>query len=418
MWWWTAGLGAGPVYLLMQSGLAFGFGLVFTVSAVYRIRWAGLDPLQLVLVGTALEAAAFLFEVPTGVVADTFSRRLSIIVGVVLLGAAFILEGLVPWFPVILLAQVVSGLGYTFTSGATEAWLADEVGEERVGALYLRGAQAAQAAGIAGTLASVALASVQLNVPMVLGGGLVLVVATYLVVAMPERGFRPAARAERATWSALFATFTAGLGVVRRSPLLLTLMAITAFWGASSEGFDRLWEAQLLGNVGLPDPGALDPVVWFGLIRVAAMLLGIGVAELIRRAVDTADPVALARTLLLLTALLVASVIGFGLATEFVLAVAAYLTAATLRRVSSPLFAAWINQHLEPSVRATVISMRSQVDAFGQIGGGPIIGAVGSFASLRAALVVAALLLTPALPLFASALGRERAAERKDGFHA
>ena len=55
--------------------------MVFTVSGIYAVQEVGLNPLQLVLVGTALEASAFLFEVPTGVVADVYSRRLSVMSG-------------------------------------------------------------------------------------------------------------------------------------------------------------------------------------------------------------------------------------------------------------------------------------------------------------------------------------------------
>ncbi|MDP6509107.1 MAG: hypothetical protein QF719_08735 [Chloroflexota bacterium] len=62
----------------------------------------GLDPLQLVLVGTVLEATVFIFEVPTGILADVYNRRLSVIVGVALIGADFTLEGAVPRFATVL----------------------------------------------------------------------------------------------------------------------------------------------------------------------------------------------------------------------------------------------------------------------------------------------------------------------------
>src|SRR5215470_5289966 len=88
--------GAYAIYLIMEGVMALCFTTVFTVAAIYRINNAGLNPFQLVLVGTVLEASTFLFEVPTGVLADTYSRRLSIIIGVFLLGAASVFEGSVP----------------------------------------------------------------------------------------------------------------------------------------------------------------------------------------------------------------------------------------------------------------------------------------------------------------------------------
>ena len=77
-----------------------------TVASVYRIEVVGLDPLRLVLLGTALEVAVFVFEVPTGVFADTFGRR-SVIAGCVLMGSGFALEGATPKFVAVLAAQAI-----------------------------------------------------------------------------------------------------------------------------------------------------------------------------------------------------------------------------------------------------------------------------------------------------------------------
>lgn len=94
---------------------------------LYRIQVLQLDPLQLVLVGTVLEAAAFALEIPTGVVADVYSRRLSVVLGVAFLGLGALSEVWLGSFIGSLLAQVVWALGYTLMSGATEAWITDEL---------------------------------------------------------------------------------------------------------------------------------------------------------------------------------------------------------------------------------------------------------------------------------------------------
>ncbi|HET8558834.1 MAG TPA: hypothetical protein VFL58_16125, partial [Gaiellaceae bacterium] len=66
----------------LYYGLTFGLRMpTWVVMAVYLVRTLHLSPLQLVLMGTAMEGAVFLFEVPTGVVADTYSRKLSLILG-------------------------------------------------------------------------------------------------------------------------------------------------------------------------------------------------------------------------------------------------------------------------------------------------------------------------------------------------
>ena len=80
-----------PVYYLLGGGTSFLLVLAFTLSQVYHVTVVGLSPLQLVLVGTVLEATCFLFEIPTGVVADLYSRRLSVVIGLMLLGAGMLL---------------------------------------------------------------------------------------------------------------------------------------------------------------------------------------------------------------------------------------------------------------------------------------------------------------------------------------
>ena len=120
----TRRFGPYSVYLT----LAFVYGLatatIFTVNLLYEFEIAKLSPLQLVLVGTVLETSYFLCQVPTGALADLYSRRLSVILGVVIIGLGFVLEGLVPNFWVIAGSMVFYGVGATFMSGAQEAWLA------------------------------------------------------------------------------------------------------------------------------------------------------------------------------------------------------------------------------------------------------------------------------------------------------
>ena len=112
-------LDATKVYLFIEFTASAFFSMMFVTMSLYEATVAGLTPLQLVLVGTTVELSVFVFEIPTGVVADAFSRRLSIIIGYFLMGLGFLVEGLFPAFLPILLAQVIWGLGYTFTSRAT-----------------------------------------------------------------------------------------------------------------------------------------------------------------------------------------------------------------------------------------------------------------------------------------------------------
>jgi DHA3 family tetracycline resistance protein-like MFS transporter len=393
-------LNAYPVYLILEGASALFFTLVFTVNLVYQITTAGLNPLQLVLVGTVLELTVLVCEVPTGLVADVYSRRLSVIIGMFLIGTGLMLEGAIPRFATILLAQVLWGLGATFTSGATEAWIADEIGEAKAGQAYLRGAQAGQLGSFVGIGGSVLLASWQLNLPILVGGALFIALGLFLLMVMPEHGFAPTPAENHTSWQAMAQTMREGIQVVRRRPVLLTILTIGVIYGMFSEGLDRLWTAHLLNNFTLPTIGQFEPVVWFGNIDGVAILLSIGITEITRRRLDTNSHRSIAQTLFAINALLLTGVIAFGLANNFTLALACLWIISPLREMNAPLQAAWINRGLDSKIRATVLSLRSQADAFGQIAGGPVIGAIGTVFSLRIALVGAGLALLPALPLY------------------
>jgi MFS transporter, DHA3 family, tetracycline resistance protein len=236
-----------------------------------------------VLVGTMLESVAFLAEAPTGLVADVYSRRLSIIIGLFLTGAGFLLEGGVPPFAAILASQVLWGIGSTFTSGATAAWLADEVGERAAASIYLRASRVGQVGALTGTFASVALASVRLNLPIVMGSGAFIGLAVFLALLMPEDGFRPAPATERNSFQKMGYTFSAGTAIIRASPVLLTILGTIIFRGAASEAFDRLWQPHFVQDLAIPPLGQFKPIVWFGVISAAVSLLSLGATECVRR---------------------------------------------------------------------------------------------------------------------------------------
>ncbi len=385
------------LYLLLSGVQSFALTMAFTINLVYQVQQVGLNPLQLVLIGTCLELTAFLTEIPTGIVADVYSRRLSVILGFVCLGAGFIVEGAFPLFEVLLIAQVIMGVGYTFLSGAQQAWIVDEIGQARAAPAFLRSSQVAQVSGFVAIFVSVALASISLQLTIVCAGLLLLVLALLLIVVMPEQGFQRATQEDRETWSALYSTFRAGQRLIRGHRLLLLIMLATVIHGAFSEGFDRLWTAHLLQNFSLPALGNLDDVVWFGIISAFGTPFSLLATELIRRRVDVTSSRAVAMTLLVVYGVMIVSVLSFSLGGSFLMVLIGLWLTGALRQVRNPLMEVWINQHTESDVRATVLSIQGQADAFGQIAGGPAVGLIGLLSSIRIAISISALMLVPIL---------------------
>ncbi|MGI8405388.1 MAG: MFS transporter, partial [Thermomicrobiales bacterium] len=216
-----------PIYLLLVGGQSFLFALIFTVNLIYQATTVGLNPFQLVLVGTVLEATCFLFEIPTGVVADMYSRRLSILIGLALIGGGFLLEGSVPEFAAVIACQVIWGIGFTFTSGAVEAWITDEVGEDTVGYVFLRGTQIGLVGAITGTILSAGLGLISIQFPIILAGGGLLALCVALAILMPERHVHITPRKERSTFAHMRTTFVEGVRLAASRPVVRTLIAIS-----------------------------------------------------------------------------------------------------------------------------------------------------------------------------------------------
>ena len=319
--------------------------------------------------------------------------------GYVLVGVCYLIEGWAPLFAAILMAEFIRGIGETFISGAETAWITDELGAEHVSRAFVRHQQFRLAGGFLGILLGSGLGALQLNLPVWIGGACLVGLGVFLLVVMPERGFTPAADPNRETWRAMLDTTRAGLRVVRVQPVVLMFVLVAVVYGASSEGFDRLWEAQYLYNISFPAAPELPAVVWIGVINAGSMLVGIAVSEILMLRLNFDNMQALSRTLLATTALLMVSVVAFGAAQGFIFATVAFWLARGLRALQVPVAQTWMNRNIPSHVRATVLSLAAQADAFGQIAGGPAVGAVG-LRSLRAAMAMSGLLLAPALYLY------------------
>lgn len=404
----TRRFSAYSVYLILEGLYGLAFTVTTTVNLLYQLEIAKLNPLQLVLVGTVLEIVCFLCQVPTGVLADLYSRRLSVVVGIVLTGLGFVLEGSIPTFWAIAGGMVFYGVGSTFVSGAEEAWVADELGEEQAGRAFLRGSQLSQVGGILGAFISVALASIRLNLPVIVGGCLIILLGLFLLVVMPERGFKPIPKGERQSWRGFTTTFQTGFRAAWASPMLLLILGVSLFYGLASEGFDRLGLPHLQADFAIPVLGPFAPIVWFGIISVLGNLLVIGATELARRWFNLDNQSTTIRVLVALNILGIVGMLIFAFSGNFFLAVAAFWVVGIFRGVKNPIFTAWLTRNSEARVRATLISLDGQMDAIGQIAGGPPVGYLGTIFSLRIALAAVSAILAPALLLYAAALRRAR----------
>jgi len=328
-------------------------------------------------------------ETPTGVVADLVSRRRSILISQVLMGVAYIWAVASFNYWLILPAQALFGVGWTFRSGADTAWVTDElkgmgrgddaeierllVRKHRFGILVALGSLSTTM--LVGTVTSVRTVAVLLGVVAIAMGG-------YLRLVMREDHFTPGREQERG----FLETLRAGLNVVVTRPRLRVLVGVIVVLDMGSEAFDRLGHKFFLDNGGWGD----DSLIGLGVLFLVLAVAGLGVNALAARALETGSGVARLASLLLLVAAIGATITMSTTMLVFI-GVGLMLQDST-REALWPVLEGWANRDAPSEVRATVHSLMGQVTAIGELVGGMALGALAQATSVRLVLAIAAVL--------------------------
>ncbi|MFC6041060.1 MFS transporter [Paenisporosarcina macmurdoensis] len=379
-------------YYIVTSSRSFFIQMVFTLNAIYYVTQADLNALQLILIGTIMEVSVLLFEMPTGLFADHYGRKRSLAIGTFVIGFAHVLEGSTPEFWAIAGASALWGIGWTFISGAEQAWIADELDGKNLEETFLRGSQFSSFARFAAIVASVSIAIIwSVQIAILVAGTMLIVLAIWAFINLPETKFVKVTRTKGVSGvTHMIATIKSGLEQIRGNTVLVSIAVVTLLWGLASEGFDRLYGAHFITDYDLSES---ESVYWFGTFYAIAFLLNIVVLKLVEKHMSGRY----ANVLLLTNAVLVGTMIVFAWTGQLWLAVAMYWVTSALRNVNYPLMSIITNERLQSKGRATTLSMFGQLDAFGQIAGGPLVGLLALYTSIAGGITTSALLILPVL---------------------
>jgi DHA3 family tetracycline resistance protein-like MFS transporter len=380
----------------------------WTLFFVRLVVDVGLDPLQLLLLGTAKEVTILVTEIPTGIVADIRSRRMSVVLGFLICGVAIVGAGLADGFVLLAATQVLWAFGSTFRSGAETAWLTDEVGSvAAVDTILPRRGRFEAVGSIAGLLVMAVLASIAgLSAALVVVGALLAGWGVVLALRMPETGF---VRHDASLRSRFRALLVDGF-VASRRPGLRVLLTVTIITGFASEAVDRLHVARL-DEIGLRD--AIDPAL---LIGAASVLQSLGAIALLLILADALAGERLVRAMVGLNIATAAGVAVLARTDLLPIALAGVIVQGMVRDVARTVTVGWTNHFTDRSNRATVHSFVGQASSIGEISGGVVLGILAQRLGLGPALTASAVLY-----LFAAywaSRGRSRwsrpPAERRD----
>ncbi|MFA4966379.1 MAG: MFS transporter, partial [Thermoleophilia bacterium] len=343
-------------YLGIAASTTLAQSLIWGVNTLFLLS-VGLDIFQVMLVNAAYTVAQVVFEVPTGVIADTLGRRVSYLLAVAIILTSTLLYawmglmglGVVPFA----LASVLLGLGYTFYTGAVDAWMVDalhSVGYEgRLEPVFARYGMVFGAFMLIGTTAGGFLGQVELWVPYVVRA-VVLVPAFLLgLLVMRDLGFagRPLSLASFAHETRRIAR--AGVAYGLRDRVVRFVMLATLVQGVFFIYGFYSWQKYFLDLLG-------RDLVWVA--GVIAALVGLTqiignalVGRIQRRVPD--------RGTLLMAAVSVSTVavVGAALVQQFWVAVPLYLVSTTAFGVYGPIKQGWLNERIPSEERATIISL-------------------------------------------------------------
>jgi MFS family permease len=386
-------------YYVIAAVYTLSASVIWGINTIFLLRVGGLTLFDVFLANAVFTGSMALFELPTGIVADTRGRRFSFLCSVTILFFGTLLYVAIPTLGGGLLAfcgaSVLLGFGYTFYSGAVEAWVVDALTAsgydgplERV---LARGGIVTSAAMLAGTVAGGILADRHLVIPYLVRCSLLLIALVVALVTMREIGFtvRPLVLRELPRQMARVGKdgIRFGWNMPRARFVILAgaIPAIFLEWGYHA------WQPYFLELLGM------DSMWVLGLIAAAisvAMMLGNWLVERLTRFCGR-------RTTILLGAAAVYSVaaIGVGLATSFPVAVGLYLVGMISAGVSQPVRAAYLNLVAPTEHRATVLSLSSLIASGGSMGGQAGLGWLSSRFSLAGGYIAGGIVTIAALPV-------------------
>src|SRR6266545_5670819 len=178
-----------PRYFVYTALKGFGFGLFVAVWVIYLQQQRGLSLSQAALIDVTFFVAAAFAEVPTGIVADRFGRKTSMVAGAALMSLGMLGWTFAPTLPLIMLAYVAMGVGITFLSGAEDAFFYETLQVTGRASNYTRlvGRVSATFPGALalGSVAGGVLAAINLRLPFLIAG-LVLLLTLGIVLTFRE----------------------------------------------------------------------------------------------------------------------------------------------------------------------------------------------------------------------------------------
>jgi MFS family permease len=386
-------------YLVITALFTLSASLIWGINTLFLLE-AGLSIFEVFIANAVFTGAMALFEVPTGVVADTRGRRASFLLSEATIALGTLAYVAVAWVEggllLFSLAGVILGLGYTFYSGAVEAWLVDALKatgyKHELDGVFARSSMVASVAMIGGTILGGVLGQLDLAFPYIARVVLVLAALAIGYRTMHDIGFTPRALHWHGIKGEMGKVARTGLQFGWKAPAV-RLLVIDSFL---SLGFFSwawyAWQPYFLELYG-------ENAIWLsGLIASLFALAGIAGNALVKR---VAKPGRRRTTILLWgAAASTVAMVATGAIQTFWVTVPIFLLGGIAGGVLRPVRQTYLHQSIPTSERATLVSFDSLLGSLGSVGGQTGLGYLSQERSVPAGFVVGGLLTVFSLPIF------------------
>ena len=385
------------IYLLLTLLSTLAASLIWGINTLFLLD-AGLSNVQAFAANAFFTAGMMIFEVPTGVVADIWGRRISYLLGATTLVLSTLLY-VYMWqthapFWAWAIGSIILGLGFTFFSGATEAWLVDALAFTKskltLEQVMAKGQIVGGAAMLTGSVAGGFIAqSTNLAVPYVVRSVILGLTFIAAVVWMKDLGFTP--DRSRGAMVEMRRVVRESIDAGWKNPPVRWLM-LAAFCtgGVNMFAFYAL-QPYLLQLYG--DPGA------FGIAGLAAAIIA-GTQMIAGVFVSRLRGMFSHRTnaLIVISLTSTASIAVLGLTSSFPVALVAVIVWGLTFSMGMPIRQAYINGIIPSEQRATVLSFDSLMASAGGVISQPALGRVADISGYPAAYLVTSAIQVVAVP--------------------
>jgi MFS family permease len=385
------------IYLVLLLGNTLAASLIWGINTIFLLD-AGLSNLEAFAANAFFTAGMVLFEVPTGIVADTVGRRASYLLGTVTLAVTTLLYVLLwelhaPFWEWAVVSMLL-GLGFTFFSGAVEAWLVDALHATgftgSLDSVFARGQIVSGAAMLTGSVAGGYVAQVtSLGVPFVLRGAVLVVMFVVAFAVMKDVGFTPRRGGRLTTEMGLIARASIDHGW--RVPSVKWIMLSSPF--TAGVGFYAFYALQpyLLELSGHPEAYGIAGLV-AAIVAGAQIAGGIAAPWLRRRFRRRTSALLAAEAAGLVTLALM------GLLQHFWVVLGLIVVWGLLSSAAIPIRRAYLNGLIPSEQRATILSFDSLLGSTGGVAVQPALGRAADVWGYGTSYVLGAAVSVLALP--------------------